>query len=95
MTERSEMRLPEMQRQYVHLSLAHPRSPQRTSCGQRQAAWPTVEIRKPTQRCARLRGVCQEHISKNPSARRLGSGFGAGPGQNRLDSRIILFTKNQ
>ena len=60
MTERSEMRLPEMQRQYVHLSLAHPRSPQRTSCGQRQAARPTVEIRRNPQTDSALRAFARD-----------------------------------
>ena len=36
------------------------------------AAGPTVEVRKPTQRSAHVRGVWREHIRKNPNREWLG-----------------------
>lgn len=48
---------------------------QRAPGGQTWAAGLTVEVRKPTQRSARVRGVWREHIRKNPNREWLGFEF--------------------
>ena len=46
--------------------------PERVQCGHRWVASQTGEVRKPTQRSARVRGVWREHIRKNPNREWLG-----------------------